>query len=147
MSWDVIILGLGAMGSAAAYHVAHRGKRVLAIEQFTSPHDQGSSHGGSRIIRQAYWEGAEYIPLVSHAYDLWRQLETDSRADLLHITGAVVIGRRDGELVPRTIAAAERYAIPIEVLNAAGLRRRFPAFVLQPEDAAVHEPERGYLHS
>lgn len=145
MSWDVIILGLGTMGSAAAYHLAHRGKRVLAIEQFTSPHDQGSSHGGSRIIRQAYWEGAAYIPLVSRAFELWRQLENDTHTELLHITGAVVIGHRDGELVPNTVAAAEQYAIPIDVLNAADLRRRFPAFVLQPEDDAVHEPGAGYL--
>lgn len=78
MSWDVIILGLGAMGSATAYHLAQRGKRVLGIEQFTSPHDQGSSHGGSRIIRQAYWEGAEYIPLVSRAFELWQRLEQDA---------------------------------------------------------------------
>ena len=147
MSWDVIIARSGAPWAAAAAWITspHRGKRVLAIEQFTSPHDQGSSHGGSRIIRQAYWEGAEYIPLVSRAYELWRQLENDTHSDLLHITGAVVIGRRDGELVPRTVAAAERYAIPIDMLNAAELRRRFPAFVLQSEDAAVHEPGAGYL--
>ena len=78
MSFDVIILGLGAMGSAAAQHLAHRGKRVLGLDQFTPPHDQGSSHGGSRIIRQAYFEGPDYIPLVLHAYDLWHQLERDT---------------------------------------------------------------------
>lgn len=145
MSWDAIILGLGAMGSAAAYHLAHRGRRVLGIEQFTSPHDQGSSHGGSRIIRQAYWEGAEYIPLVARAFELWRRLERDAGADLLHITGGVVIGGRDGELVPRTIAAAERYAIPMEVLDAAEAGRRVPAFRLAADDAAVYEPGAGYL--
>lgn len=145
MSWDVIILGLGAMGSAAAYHLAQRGKRVLGIEQFTSPHDQGSSHGGSRIIRQAYWEGAEYIPLVARAFELWRRVERDASADLLHITGGVVIGGRDGELVPRTIAAAGRYAIPMELLDAAEAGRRFPAFKLAAEDAAVYEPGAGYL--
>ena len=145
MSWDVIILGLGAMGSAAAYHLAQRGKRVLGIEQFTSPHDQGSSHGGSRIIRQAYWEGAEYIPLVARAFELWRRVERDASADLLHITGGVVIGARNGELVPRTIAAAGRYAIPMELLDAAEAGRRFPAFKLAAEDAAVYEPGAGYL--
>lgn len=145
MSWDVIILGLGAMGSATAYQLAQRGKRVLGIEQFTSPHDRGSSHGGSRIIRQAYWEGAEYIPLVSRAFELWRRLERDAGADLLQITGAIVIGASDGELVTRTIAAAQRYTIPIEVLDVAEAGSRFPAFMLQPRDAAVYEPGAGYL--
>lgn len=145
MSWDVIIVGLGAMGSATAYHLAQRGKRVLGIEQFTSPHDQGSSHGGSRIIRQAYWEGAEYIPLVSRASELWRKLEQDADADLLHITGGVVIGAADGELVPRTIAAARRHSIPIDVLDAKETGARFPAFAMTAGDAAVYEPGAGYL--
>lgn len=145
MSWDAIILGLGAMGSATAYHLAQRGKRVLGIEQFTSPHDQGSSHGGSRIIRQAYWEGAEYIPLIGRAFELWRKLELDAGADLLHIIGGAVIGARDGELVSRTISAAQRYSIPIEVMDRAETRRRFPAFALQDGAAAVYEPGAGYL--
>ncbi len=89
---DVIVLGLGAMGSAAAYHLAARGVRVLGIEQFTSPHDLGSSHGGSRIIRQAYFESPDYIPLVLRAYELWRKLEVDATARSegegpVHITG------------------------------------------------------------
>lgn len=145
MSWDVIILGLGAMGSATAYQLAQRGKRVLGIEQFTSPHDQGSSHGGSRIIRQAYWEGAEYIPLVARSFDLWRKLEQDAATDLLHVTGGATIGARDGELVPRTIAAAQRYAIPIDIMDAREAGQRFPAFALGTDDAAVYEPGAGYL--
>src|SRR5579862_1817602 len=96
MSWDAIVLGLGAMGSATACHLAQRGKRVLGIEQFRSPHDTGSSHGGSRIIRPAYWEGAEYIPLVARAYELWRRLERDAGAHMLRVTGGAVIGSRDG---------------------------------------------------
>ncbi len=78
MAYDVIVLGLGAMGSAAAQHLAARGKRVLGIEQFTSPHDKGSSHGGSRMIRQAYFESPDYIPLVLRAYELWRKVERDT---------------------------------------------------------------------
>lgn len=145
MTWDVIILGLGAMGSASAYHLARRGTRVLGIEQFTSPHDQGSSHGGSRIIRQAYWEGAEYIPLVSRAFELWRKLERDAGACLLHITGGVVIGAAGRELVKRTIAAAQKHAISIEILNGRETSRRFPAFALAAGEAAVYEPGAGYL--
>ncbi|HEX4758948.1 MAG TPA: N-methyl-L-tryptophan oxidase [Terracidiphilus sp.] len=145
MFWDVIILGLGAMGSATAYHLARRGKRVLAIEQFTSPHDQGSSHGGSRIIRRAYWEGAEYIPLVSRAYELWHQLERDTGIPLLNITGGAVIGSRDGDLVTNTISAAHQHAVPIDILDPSAFHRKFPPFALQPGDLAVHEPGAGYL--
>jgi sarcosine oxidase len=145
MPFDVIILGLGAMGSAAAHHLALRGKRVLGIEQFTSPHDKGSSHGGSRMIRQAYWESPDYIPLVLRAYELWRKLERDTNTQLLHITGGMNIGSRDGDLVTRTIAAAEKHAIPFDVLERSEINRRFPVFVPQPNDVAVHEPHAGYL--
>lgn len=145
MTFDVIVAGLGAMGSAAAYHLASRGKRVLGIEQFTSPHDRGSSHGGSRIIRQAYWEGADYIPLVQRAQELWRRLEKDSGARLLHIIGGLFLGSRDGNLVSRSVAAAEQYAIRFELLDRREVERRFPAFVTQPGDAAVYEPNAGYL--
>ena len=146
MASDVIVFGLGAMGSAAAYHLAARGKRVLGIEQFTSPNDQGSSHGGSRIIRQAYWEGADYVPLVQRAYELWARLQRDTYRQLLHITGGLFVGGRDGELVSRSIVAAEKYAIPFEVLDAQEVRRRFPVFAMRAGDAAVYEQNAGYLN-
>ncbi len=145
MHFDVIVLGLGAMGSAAAHHLAQRGKRVLGIEQFTSPHDRGSSHGGSRMIRQAYWESPDYIPLVMRAYELWRKLESDTNTELLHITGGMNIGSRDGDLVIRTIAAAEEHSIPFDVLERREISRRFPVFVPQSNDVAVYEPYAGYL--
>jgi sarcosine oxidase len=145
MSFDVIILGLGAMGSAAAQHMARRGRRVLGLDQFTPPHDQGSSHGGSRIIRQAYFEGPEYIPLVLRAYELWHELERESDTRLIHTTGGLVIGSRDRELVRRTIASAKRHAIPIEVLKSSELAGRFPAFNPLPDDVGVLESLAGYL--
>jgi sarcosine oxidase len=145
MTYDVIVLGLGAMGSAAAQHIAERGKRVLGIEQFTAAHEQGSSHGGSRMIRQAYFESPDYIPLVLRAYDLWRRIERDTGDDLLHITGGLNIGSRDGELVKRTIAAAERHAIPFEVLEGREINERFPVLVPLRDDVAVHETNAGYL--
>jgi len=145
MSYDVIVLGLGAMGSAAALHLAERGKRVLGIEQFTSPHDKGSSHGGSRMIRQAYFESPDYIPLVLRAYELWRKLERDSGTRLLHITGGLNIGSRDGELVKRTISASQQHSIPFEVLEGSAISKRFPVVVPLPGDAAVHETNAGYL--
>src|SRR6478752_6288288 len=145
MPFDVIILGLGAMGSAAAHHLAARGTRVLGIEQFTSPHDKGSSHGGSRMIRQAYFESPDYIPLVLRAYELWRKLERDTDTQLLHITGGMNIGSRDGSLVTRTIGAAKRHSIPFDVLEGREIGKRFPVIVPQPGDVAVHEKNAGYL--
>ncbi|HVT96917.1 MAG TPA: N-methyl-L-tryptophan oxidase [Acidobacteriaceae bacterium] len=144
-SFDVIVLGLGAMGSAAVYHLASRGARVLGIEQFTPAHEQGSSHGGSRIIRQAYFEGPDYIPLVLRAYELWRKLEADSGTELLHNTGGLTLGSSDGELISRTVAAARAHSIPYERFDAAEVRRRFPPIAPLAGDAAVLEPHAGYL--
>lgn len=144
-SFDAIVLGLGAMGSAAAYALASRGARTLGIEQFTAPHDHGSSHGGSRMIRQAYFESPDYIPLVLRAYELWRQLESDSGARLLHITGGLTLGAPGGVLVPRTAAAAREHSIPFETFDAADVRRRFPAVTPLVGDVAVLEPKAGYL--
>lgn len=143
--FDVIVLGLGAMGSAAAYHLASRGVRTLGIEQFTSPHDRGSSHGGSRMIRQAYFESPDYIPLVLRSYDLWRKLEADAGTRLLHITGGLTLGASGGDMVSRTVAAARQHSIPFEVLEGAEVRRRFPAITPLHGDAGVLEPHAGYL--
>ena len=145
MTYDVIVLGLGAMGSAAAQHLAERGRRVLGIEQFTSPHDKGSSHGGSRMIRQAYFESPDYIPLVLRAYELWLKLERDSGKSLLHITGGLNIGSRDGQLIKRTIAASTQHSIPFEVLEGRAISERFPAVIPLTDDVAVHETNAGYL--
>jgi sarcosine oxidase len=145
MCFDVIILGLGAMGSAAAHHIALRGRTVLGIDRFTPPHDRGSSHGGSRIIRQAYFEGPDYIPLVLRAYELWHDLEKATGTRLVHTTGGLVIGNCDGELVRRTIAAASQHNISIDVLQADRLSERFPAFEPLPGDVGVLEHLAGYL--
>lgn len=144
-SFDVIVLGLGAMGSAAAYHLAARGARILGIERFTSPHDKGSSHGGSRMIRQAYFESPCYIPLVLRSYDLWRKLEANTGTKLLHITGGLTLGAADGKLVSHTVAAAREHSIPFEMLDTAEVRRRFPAITPLASDTAVLEPYAGYL--
>ena len=145
MAFDVIVLGLGAMGSAAAYHLAARGVRVLGIEQFTSPHDHGSSHGESRIIRQAYFEGTEYVPLVLRAYELWRKLEAHANKRLLHITGGLTLGSPDGDLVRQTLASAREHGIPFEVFEGADITKRFAAVRPVSGDVAVLEPHAGYL--
>ena len=145
MNFDVIVVGLGAMGSAAAQYLARRGQRVLGVDQFTPPHDKGSSHGGSRIIRQAYFEGADYIPLVLRAYELWHALERETATQLIHTTGGLVLGSRHGELVSRTIGAARKHNIAVDVLEPADLARRFPAWKPLPDDLGVFEHHAGYL--
>ena len=88
---DVIVIGLGAVGSAAAYHLARRGRRVLGLDRFAPPHVRGSSHGGSRIIRKAYFEGAVYVPLLERAYALWRDLEAGEGTPLMRLDGGLTI--------------------------------------------------------
>src|SRR5215831_8093304 len=97
--FEVIVCGLGAMGSAAAYHLARRGHRVLGLDRFQPPHNFGSSHGLTRIIREAYFEHPLYVPLVQRAYELWADLETRSGRRLLTPTGGLMIGPPDGALV------------------------------------------------
>jgi sarcosine oxidase len=145
MKYDVIVLGLGAMGSAAAQQLAQRQMRVLGIEQFVSPHDQGSSHGGTRMIRQAYWESPAYLPLVLRAYELWEKLEADSGAKLLHITGGLILGSADSPLVTGGIAAADQHSIKYAVLSPRQTHERFPAITPLANDVAVYEEQAGYL--
>ena len=144
MRYDAIVLGLGAMGSAAAMQLAARGRKVLGIDQFRPPHDQGSSHGGTRMIRQAYGEGADYIPLVLRAYELWEQLERDAETKLLFVTGGLILGPADG-MVRRAAVAADRHGIPYEVLSGREAQARFPAVVPWADDVALLEKRAGYL--
>lgn len=143
--YDVIVLGLGAMGSAAAYHLARRAPRVLGLEQFTPAHDRGSSHGRSRVIREAYFEDPAYVPLIQRAYDLWDDLQREAETTLLIITGGVMIGPPNGELVTGTLASARQHRLRHEVLSAAELRQRFPAFQPDDQTVGVAEPRAGVL--
>lgn len=144
-TYDVIVLGLGGMGSAAAYTLAARGLHVLGLEQFTPAHDRGSSHGGTRIIREAYFEDPAYVPLVQHAYTLWHELEQATDRQLLQITGGLMIGQADSELVTGAIASARAHQLEHSVLSADEARQRFPIFALEPEDVAVYEPRAGLV--
>src|SRR5438270_11130963 len=98
MEYDAIVIGLGALGSAAAYHLARRGQRVLGLEQFAPGHTRGSSHGESRIIRMAYFEHPDYVALLRRAYSLWEALQQDAEAELLRITGGLFVGPQAGEV-------------------------------------------------
>jgi sarcosine oxidase len=117
-SFDVIVVGLGAMGGATACHLARRGQRVLGLEQFAPGHARGSSHGESRIIREIYFEHPHYVPLLRRAYELWHDLERDSGERLLTTTGGLMIGPEDGRLVSGVLRSAAEHDIPHEVLAA-----------------------------
>src|ERR1041385_4599287 len=116
--FDVAVIGLGATGSAALYHLANRGFRTVGIEQFQPGHDRGSSHGTTRIIRLGYFEHPSYVPLVRAAIPLWQRLERDSGTRLLDITGIVEIGAPDGTLVGGTLRSVRMHALAHEVLDA-----------------------------
>jgi sarcosine oxidase len=143
--FDAIVVGLGAMGSAAAYQLSQRGRKVLGLEAFTPAHDKGSSHGSSRIIRQAYFEDPSYVPLLLRAYELWERLQADTRSDLLHLTGGLMIGPPQSDVVSGSVRSAQEYALEHEILDAAQVRRRFSQFVLSPDEIALYESKAGYL--
>jgi sarcosine oxidase len=141
---DVVVLGLGGMGSAAAAHLARRGANVVGIEQFTPGHDRGSSHGDSRVIRQAYFEDPSYVPLLRHAYDLWDDLERDDPG-IFRLTGGLMLGRPDAEVVAGSLASAREHGLPHEVLDAAEIRRRFPNFNPHDDEVGLYEANSGYV--
>ena len=143
---DVIVLGLGGMGSAAAAHLAERGQSVLGLEQFRRAHDLGSSHGGSRIIRQAYFEGADYVPLLLRAYELWDRLTAFHGKVLRLRTGALYVGPPGSDLVLGTVASGRAYDLPVEELEPAEVRTRFPTFALLSDDhIAAYEAAAGIV--
>ena len=144
MSYDVIVIGLGGMGSAAAYHLAARGQRVLGLEQFTPAHDKGSSHGGSRIIRQSYFEDPAYVPLLLRSYELWEKLAADSGRDVYRMTGGLFIGPPDCLTVAGSLRAAREWDLPHELLDAAEIRSRYPNFTPHPGDVALFEAKAGF---
>jgi sarcosine oxidase len=142
---DVIVVGLGGMGSAAAAELARRGLRVLGIEQFSPAHTFGSSHGGSRIVRKAYFEGAHYVPLLQRSYQLWDSLSAEFGERLFTRCGVLMIGRPDSPVVTGTLTSAQRWQLPHQVLDAAALRRRYPQFALPDDQVAVFEADAGYV--
>jgi sarcosine oxidase len=144
-SFDAIVIGLGAMGSATLCHLAELGASVLGIEQFRAGHDKGSSHGDSRIIREQYFEHPLYVPLVQRAYDLWQELEQRSGKRLMTITGGLMIGPPDGMVVTGTIRSATTYHLPYDVLDSTEVSARYPAFRLADGLVAVLDPRCGFL--
>ncbi|MFC4171043.1 N-methyl-L-tryptophan oxidase [Microvirga sp. GCM10011540] len=153
-TYDVAVIGLGAMGAAALYQLAKRGVRAIGIDRFAPPHDRGSTHGETRITRQAIGEGEVYVPLALRSHEIWRELEAETGERLLTQNGCLIIGsealRAEGsvrvDFLARTLRAAQQYGIPHEVLDAAEIRRRFPQFKAHEGEIGYLEPGGGYLN-
>lgn len=144
-TFDVVVAGLGAAGSASAYHLARRGARVLGVDRFAPPHAMGSSHGRSRIIREAYFEHPLYVPLVRRAYAGWEELEATTGRRIYRRTGGLMLGPADGEVVSGARRSAQEHGLPYEELTAEEVRRRFPAWRLPEDTAGIFEPRAGML--
>lgn len=142
---DVIVVGLGGMGSAAVYHIARRGQRVLGLDRFSPAHDRGSSHGGSRLVRRTCWEDPDYVPLAERSYELWRELERSSGEDLLLITGGLLLGSPGCTMLTGALAVASACDLDHELLSAAEIRRRFPTLAPGPDTVAFFEPTAGVV--
>jgi len=139
------VIGVGGMGSAALYHLARSGIKVLGLEQFHIGHDRGSSHGQTRIIRKAYFEHPAYVPLLQRAYELWRDLETECDEELFHQTGLLLVGPPDGFIIPGVQRSAREHQLDIQTLTVAEARKRFNGFVINDDQSVLFEPDAGFL--
>jgi len=144
---QIVVIGLGATGSAVLCRLARRGVRAIGVEQFQLGHDRGSSHGPTRIFRLAHFENLAYVPLLHRASALWRELEALSGRKLLATSGIAELGPQDGELVRGTLAASAAHRLPHEVLDASALMRRYRAFTIPQNYVAVVQPEGGYIEA
>jgi sarcosine oxidase len=144
-TYDVIVAGVGAMGSAACWRLAQRGLRVLGLERFAIPHRMGSSHGINRIIRLAYFEHPSYVPLLLRAYELWRDTERAAGERLLFITRALDVGRPNGRLVSGALESCRTHNLAHKVFDANETMRRFPAYRIPADFVALMEPQGGFV--
>ncbi len=143
--YDVIVVGAGGMGSAALYHLARNGVRACAVERFGIAHDRGSSHGDTRIIRKAYMEHPDYVPLLHRAYELWEELEEEGSDELLARVGLLVAGDPASEAMQGQAASYQQHDLPHEILDTAALAQRYPGFSLRPDWDAFYDPLGGFL--
>jgi monomeric sarcosine oxidase len=142
---DVLVIGTGGVGSGAAFHLARRGVKVIGIDRFPGGHDRGSSHGQTRIIRLAYFEHPDYVPLLMRAYALWPELERLQGERLFHQVGLLEAGEPDGRAIQGILASARQHNLAIEELDAAECRRRFPGYAIPDDMRGVFEATAGYL--
>jgi sarcosine oxidase len=142
---QVAVVGLGIMGACTLWRLAERGVTAVGFEQFEPGHAQGASHGETRIIRTAYYEGAEYVPLAQAAFGLWRELEAVTKSRLLTMTGALMIGTPTSELVAGALRSVREHSLAHEMLGLEEMRRRYPQHRLRPGEVALHEEDAGVL--
>lgn len=145
--YDVTIVGTGSVGSAAGYYAANEGQKVLELDLATPPHELGSHHGQSRIIRHAYGEGKKYVPLVLQAQKLFEELQNNSSLDLFHQTGVLNVGPKKAEFITNVLKSAQEFNLPIEKLDAQSIEQRFPAWQFDDDYIGVLEKDSGYLKS
>jgi sarcosine oxidase len=145
--YDAIVAGVGTMGAAALYHLARRGRRVLGLEQFGLVHTRGSMHGQTRIIRQAYHEHPDYVPLVRRAYELWRTLEQEAGEQLLWVVGSLELGPPDGYLVPGALHACQVHGLQHDLLQPDEVVARFPQFRPPDGTVGVYQPDGGFVRA
>jgi sarcosine oxidase len=145
MRFDVAVVGLGGMGSAILADCARRGASVIGLEQFERGHDLGSSSGKSRMIRKAYFEDPAYVPLLLRAYELWRELERKTGTDLLRITGLLMVGEEQTEIVAGARRAAHKHSLRLESLSASEITKRYPSLKVLEDEVGVYEPDGGVL--
>lgn len=144
-TYDVIVVGLGGMGSAAAYRIAARGQRVLGLDRYGPAHTRGASHGESRVVRQAYSEDPAYVPFLLRSYELWERLQRDSGRDLLTVTGGLMLGREGGLTVAGSTRSARYWNLPHELLDSRQIRRRFPTMTPAKGTVGFYEENAGFV--
>jgi sarcosine oxidase len=144
-TYDVAVIGLGAMGSAAMYHLSKQGLAVVGLDQYHPPHNLGSTHGDTRITRLAIGEGSEYVPLVKRSHQLWRDLEKETGENLFVSSGGLVLANKGNAFLQQTIASAREYGIKHEILSAAAVKKEYPMFDIADDTSAFYEASAGYL--
>lgn len=144
-TFDVIVLGTGGVGSAALYYAARAGARTIGLDRFIAPHNRGSSHGQTRIIRQAYFEHPDYVPLLLKSYELWNQIEQHVGKRLFWEAGLLQVGPENGVVVPGVLRSAQEHVLNVESLSAKQVESRWPRLRVPSGLMGVLEPKAGYL--
>jgi len=145
--YDAIVIGVGGMGSAAAYHLARRDQDVLGLERYDIPHIKGSSHGVTRIVRKTSYENSAHLPLLERAYELWHDLDSQSATDLIHTHSYIAASHKNGDLFPKAVGACEEHNLDHKILTGTEVSNRYPGYDLPAEFMAIVESSGGFVHA